>query len=323
MVKFSWPSDTRHREGELLRLAKERGVTGIAMWFNHKQVTIGGDLDNISHLRQDIKFGTLYKVSSKAYRVECSLETSRKGTAGSGATHLVSLGIGPSSAKTSSGQKWEAVEKLDRGSKLKRPRYDSSHASGANVPNPGCELDKIGPHKIQDPAADSLAKCRNELRWSNVDSIQEAEADSLTESDTYDNRLHIFLVTLPAGRPLYSFNSVRELLEALRDAIRGHRSLFQFGRILHQDISENNVIITDLPAKEAPKGRLIDLDLAKELTSPASGARHRTGTMQFMAIGFLRTMATRTGTTLSHFFMFLYGCVFDMATKKVQTGKPQ
>jgi serine/threonine protein kinase len=95
------------------------------------------------------------------------------------------------------------------------------------------------------------------------------------------------LVTSPAGRPLHEYQSVRELLEALRDAIRGHRSLLEDGKILHRDISENNIIITELPAEEAPKGRLIDLDLAKELDSMPGGARHRTGTMQFMAIEVL------------------------------------
>ncbi|KUJ16854.1 uncharacterized protein LY89DRAFT_697190 [Mollisia scopiformis] len=60
---------------------------------------------------------------------------------------------------------------------------------------------------------------------------------------------------------------------ALRDAIRGHRSLLEEGKILHRDISENNIIITEFPAKEEPKGRLIDLDLAKELDSIPSGAR--------------------------------------------------
>ena len=39
------------------------------------------------------------------------------------------------------------------------------------------------------------------------------------------------------------------------------------GKILHRDISKNNIIIIEFPAKEAPKGRLIDLDLAKELDS--------------------------------------------------------
>jgi hypothetical protein len=58
MVKFAWPSDKRQQEGRLLKLAKDRGVTGIAEWFNHKQITINGDLDTIAHLRRDMKFET-------------------------------------------------------------------------------------------------------------------------------------------------------------------------------------------------------------------------------------------------------------------------
>lgn len=60
----------------------------------------------------------------------------------------------------------------------------------------------------------------------------------------------------------------------LRDAIRGYRSLLEDRKILHWDISENNIIITEPPAEDAPKGRLIDLDLAKELDSMPSGAHH-------------------------------------------------
>jgi serine/threonine protein kinase len=94
------------------------------------------------------------------------------------------------------------------------------------------------------------------------------------------------LVTSSAGRPLHAYGSVRELLEALRDAIAGHRSLLEDGRIIHRDVSENNINITEA-TEGGPKGRLIDLDLAKELDSMPSGARHRTGTMQFMAIEVL------------------------------------
>ncbi|KAF4625869.1 hypothetical protein G7Y89_g12294 [Cudoniella acicularis] len=75
-----------------------------------------------------------------------------------------------------------------------------------------------------------------------------------------------------------------ELLEAFGDAIAGHRPLLEDGKMLHRDISENNIIITTPAAEGDPKGRLIDMDLGKELNSVPSGASHRTGTMQFMAI---------------------------------------
>ena len=51
VVKFAWPSDKRQREGDLLKLAKERGVKGIAEWFHHEQITIDGSADTIAHLR--------------------------------------------------------------------------------------------------------------------------------------------------------------------------------------------------------------------------------------------------------------------------------
>ena len=35
VVKFAWPSDKRQQEGRLLKLARERGVTGVAEWFHH------------------------------------------------------------------------------------------------------------------------------------------------------------------------------------------------------------------------------------------------------------------------------------------------
>ncbi|KAH9204398.1 hypothetical protein DL95DRAFT_529276 [Leptodontidium sp. 2 PMI_412] len=320
VVKFAWPSDKRQREGELLKLAKERGVTGIAVWFNHEQITIDGDLDSISHFRRDMKFGTPRKLSGKASWVDGSPESSRaysktslRGRSGSGATHLMGLGTGVSSATTSSsGQKRKRDERLDGYSRLKRSKSNGSHASGTNVRIKESELDAIGAHSIQETVVDSLADCRNQWQRNNVDSIQQAGADSLTdcESVTYGNRVHYCLVTSPAGRPLHEYQSVRELLEALRDAIRGHRSLLEDGKILHRDISENNIIITELPAKEAPKGRLIDLDLAKELDSMPSGARHRTGTMQFMAIEVLEGKGhTYRHDLESFFYVFIWMCI--------------
>ena len=92
-----------------------------------------------------------------------------------------------------------------------------------------------------------MAVCGIEWELNNVHSTQEAGADSLTgyESETYGNRVNYCLVTSPAGRLIHEYQSVRELLEALHDAIRGHKSLLEDGRILHRDISENNIIITE------------------------------------------------------------------------------
>jgi hypothetical protein len=71
-------------------------------------------------------------------------------------------------------------------------------------------------------------------------------------------------------------------------------------------ISENNIIVTD--AEEGnPRGMLIDLDFAKELDSVPSGARHRTGTMEFMAIEVLEGRAhTYRHDLESFFYVFLW-----------------
>ena len=124
-------------------------------------------------------------------------------------------------------------------------------------------------------------------------------------SEPYENRILCCLVISPAGRVISDFDSIQELLEALRDAIKAHRSLYLEGKILHRDISSNNIIITY--AKEAGdfKGMLIDLDLAKERESGPSGARHQTGTMQFMAIEVLRGMDHSYRHDLESFFYVL------------------
>ncbi|KAG6147827.1 hypothetical protein E4U37_007778 [Claviceps purpurea] len=103
----------------------------------------------------------------------------------------------------------------------------------------------------------------------------------------YDDRvLHVLAVT-PLGRPLDEFGSILELLECLRDAIKAHRSLYMESGILHRDISINNIIITEPAKADGYKGMLIDLDLARDITKDPSGQRHRTGTIEFMAIGVL------------------------------------
>ena len=80
--------------------------------------------------------------------------------------------------------------------------------------------------------------------------------------------------------------------------------------ILHRDISENNIIIVGSATEGSPKGLLIDLDLAKELDSIPSGATHRTGTMQFMAIEVLQGKGhTYRHDLESFFYVFVWMCI--------------
>ncbi|KAH9915741.1 uncharacterized protein B0H18DRAFT_1215351 [Fomitopsis serialis] len=84
-----------------------------------------------------------------------------------------------------------------------------------------------------------------------------------TSSAKYQNELlHQFLershtrtVSRSVGTPLSRFRETREMAQALRDAIYGHRTAFEAG-ILHRDISEGNVLIAN------GRGFLHDLDYA-------------------------------------------------------------
>ncbi|KAG5957379.1 hypothetical protein E4U58_006127 [Claviceps cyperi] len=57
--------------------------------------------------------------------------------------------------------------------------------------------------------------------------------------------------------------------------------------ILHGDISVNNIITTEPAKADGYKGMLIDFDLAQNTNEGPSGARFRTGSIEFMAIGVL------------------------------------
>ncbi|ODH51511.1 hypothetical protein GX48_02379 [Paracoccidioides brasiliensis] len=125
------------------------------------------------------------------------------------------------------------------------------------------------------------------------------------DEELYDNRVLQCLVISPAGRLIYDYRSPLELLTALRDAIKAHRSLYLDGNILYRDISENNIIITDPDKADGHSGMLIDLGLAKEVDSGRSGAQHRTGTMELMEIEVLLNIDHTYWHDLESFFYVL------------------
>jgi hypothetical protein len=149
-----------------LKLAKEKGVIGIAMWFNYEQIVIDGDPDTISYFRRDMKFGRLRKLSSKASWVDGSPESSRaysktslRGRSGSSTSRMMGLGIGIDIS--SSGKKRKRNEIFDPGSRLKRSKSDGSYTSRTNIYIKEYEPDIINTYSIQEIVVDSLAHYRN------------------------------------------------------------------------------------------------------------------------------------------------------------------
>lgn len=278
VVKFSWRSDKRQAERELLQLAKERQVWGVAELFGHR------DLSSVADLRQGLKFG---KPRSFKPRTSGSLNQTRLKSK-SNSFYSLSLGSSTTTLPSSSlsGQKRKRDRESAVTSQSKCFRYSGSRGqthmasqAAREQPNAKCIVEKTKPSSL-------MPRPNNE---------------------SYDNRIFCCLVISPPGRAIDRFKSIGEFLEACRDAIKGHRSLYQDGKILHRDISKNNIIIADARNDGDPKGMLIDLDLAKELNSRLSGARHRTGTMEFMAIQVLEGHAhTYRHDLESFFYVFLW-----------------
>ncbi|KKZ62396.1 hypothetical protein EMCG_03191 [[Emmonsia] crescens] len=259
VAKFSWVSDKRRPETELLELAGQKNVQGVARIIGHSTITCIADMRcglTFDDKRHDFKSAPPSAASS--FHQSQPL------------TELRSLGRKSSSRKCRSPDKGMQAFKRSR---------------SINQPSRGTQQE-------------------NELAFS----VQSAHKPSLFDrngEEPYDNRVLRCLMISPAGRPIYDYKSPLELLMALRDAIKAHRSLYLDGNILHRDISDNNIIITDAGKADGHSGMLIDLDLAKEVGSGRSGARHQTGTMEFMAIEVLLNIDHTYRHDLESFFYVL------------------
>ena len=284
VVKFSWTSDLRPPEPDLLEKARERGVKGIAKVFGHHCIT------KVADMREGLTFTEKHTFRNTTFSPPASLSQSQQQTLHSRSfsqLNGLSIAEGPPGKRKS-------VEAGER--PFKRSRSDSWRSGNA--------------------------KRANEVTYA-VDNIKPTSL-MVCNQNPFDNRILRCLVVSPAGMAIRDFWRLRKdqlgeerssrtlahkLLEALRDAIKAHRSLLIDGKILHRDISENNIIVTDSKETDGFVGLLIDLDLAKELESEPSGARYRTGTMEFMAIEVLLGYShTYRHDLESFFYVLLWVC---------------
>ncbi|PVH91134.1 hypothetical protein DM02DRAFT_664311 [Periconia macrospinosa] len=102
------------------------------------------------------------------------------------------------------------------------------------------------------------------------------------------NRVHRRIIVSDYGKAIYKASSRVSLLAALEGCIDGYESLHTRAGMLQCDISPNNLMVNEEDDNPSWRAFLIDLDLAiKEQREKASGARGKTGTRAFMAIGVL------------------------------------
>jgi hypothetical protein len=145
------------------------------------------------------------------------------------------------------------------GASVRQKRAKRSHALDSNA-----SATTRTPTNANDPAATSSTE-RDEPEGADL-----AETPGIAIPDRIYTR-----VLLRRGKPIYDFATPVELLLAMRDAVRGHRSLLVDGHVLHRDVSVNNVLITlpTVPRRDSFHGFLLDLDHA--ITSDALGCHNR------------------------------------------------
>ncbi|KAF2818207.1 hypothetical protein CC86DRAFT_337418 [Ophiobolus disseminans] len=122
------------------------------------------------------------------------------------------------------------------------------------------------------------------------------------------NRVHRRVIVRDYGKPIYKASTRISLLAALEDCIEGYKSLHIRASMLQRDISPNNLMVNEDDENPSYSAFLIDLDLAiKEQREVSSGARGKTGTRAFMAIGVLLDEETHSFMhDLESFFWVLF-----------------
>jgi hypothetical protein len=102
------------------------------------------------------------------------------------------------------------------------------------------------------------------------------------------DRVHRRVIVRDYGKPIYMASSMVSLLAALEGCIDGYESLYTRAGMLQCDISPNNLMVNEDEDNPSWHAFLIDLDLGiKDDRTKSSGARGKTGTRAFMAIGVL------------------------------------
>ncbi|RBA11773.1 hypothetical protein FPRO05_14255 [Fusarium proliferatum] len=120
------------------------------------------------------------------------------------------------------------------------------------------------------------------------------------------NRIHRRVVLRDYGLPIYKASSLSALLLASEGCIEGHQFLYKAG-FLHRDISDNNMMINEDVDNPSWPSFLIDLDpTIKQSREAVSGARGKTGTRAFMAIGALLGEQHSFMHDLESFFWVLF-----------------
>ncbi|GAO20124.1 hypothetical protein UVI_02051860 [Ustilaginoidea virens] len=129
---------------------------------------------------------------------------------------------------------------------------------------------------------------------------------STSSMTTAPNRIHRRVIVRDYGKPIYEASTRAALLAAFECCVRGHELLYKAG-FLHRDISTNNLMINEDAENSSWPGFLIDFDHAIKIRrGSVSGAKGKTGTRAFMAIGLLNGEIHSFMHDLESFFWVIF-----------------
>ncbi|KAK2812935.1 hypothetical protein FQN50_000956 [Emmonsiellopsis sp. PD_5] len=121
------------------------------------------------------------------------------------------------------------------------------------------------------------------------------------------NRVHRRVIVWDYGKPIYESSTRVALLAGLEGCIKGYDSLYKSAGMIQCDISPRNLLVNEDNHNPSWRAFLIDLDLAIRVERDGfSGARGKTGTRAFMAIGVLYGEKHSFMHDLESFFWVLF-----------------
>ncbi|KAG5292243.1 PKc-like superfamily domain-containing protein [Histoplasma ohiense] len=137
------------------------------------------------------------------------------------------------------------------------------------------------------------------------------------------NRVHCRVVVQDYGKPIFESSSRVALLVGLQGCIKGYMSLYQKTGLMQSDISPRNLLVNEDKDNPSFRAFLIDLDLAIRVNRDGfSGARGKTGTRPFMAIGVLFGERHSFMHDLESFFWVLFWiCIHYEGPGRARTVK--
>lgn len=149
-----------------------------------------------------------------------------------------------------------------------------------------------------DGATQLLAYEARELTTSAI----RAQGAERWDMEGFENRTSTRIVIAMCGKPVSFFKSQWQLFAAIRDAIAAHRELVNQRKVLHRDISPNNILLGAEDAPVGQRGVLADYDMAiqGERSLAQSPSDRKAGTLPYMSISVLASHRPNIACAPSH-----------------------